>query len=308
MFKKVLWMISLLVSVIFIGGCTPGLVVSGLSVLATGAVEGMSSASKAKSEENINKENNTSFAQGVATEQSVRSILDPNGKPDDELLFQDVTPAKKILVYERKFTSGKGYRVLLFAFNQQKNQFIFWDQHMPSENGYLNFKQDKGSNKYFKAGWYVDTLQKQIDEYEKKGQHNIASGYVNKLLEQKCEFEDINAEANNSAAWFLATCKDPRFRDTDKAMEYAQKAVEIVKKLGNLHNIASYLDTLAATCAEKGDFEKAVEVETEAYNMALDKNSGVSLESLNSFKELIEVYRSRRTYAQWKYGEKLTSK
>lgn len=305
MVKRIVIACLLLSTCFVLSGCAAAPLVGGLLEV---ALDAASENAEQNRIERINKENNTVFNHGVDTEQFVRSILDPNGKPDEELLFQDVTPAKKILVYKRKFTKGKGYRVFLFAFDQGKNQFIFWDNANPYENEYLSFKQDKGSNKYFKAGWYVETLLKQIHENEEKGRHNIVSEYVNKLLEQKSEFEDINAEAYNSAAWFLATCNDPRFRDVEKALICSTKAVEFAKKAGNLHLTASYLDTLAAAYAENGNFEKAVEVETETYNMALDKNSGVSLESLNSFKELIEVYRSRRTYAQWKYGEKLTSK
>lgn len=298
MVKRIVIACLLLSTCFVLSGCAAAPLVGGLLEV---TLDSASENAKQNRIERINKENNTGFNHGVDTEQFVRSILDANGKPDDELLFQDVTPAKKILVYKREFTSGKGYRVFLFTFDQGKNQFIFWDNANPYENEYLSFKQDKGSNKYFKAGWYVETLLKQIHENEEKGRHNIASEYVNKLLEQKSEFEGINAEAYNSTAWFLATCKDLRYRDAEKALEYAQKAVAINRS-------ASYLDTLAAAYAENGNFEKAVELETETYNMALDKNSGISLEHLNSFKELIEVYRSRRTYAQWKYGEKLTSK
>lgn len=304
MVKRIVIACLLLSTCFVLSGCAAAPLVGGLLEV---ALDSASENAEQNRIERINKENNTVFNHGVDTEQFVRSILDPNGKPDEELLFQDVTPAKKILVYKREFTRGKGYRVFFFAFDQEKNQFIFWAQGYPDENQYLSL-QKADPTKYFKAGWYLGELLKQIHENEEKGHFNIASGYVNKLLEQKSEFEDINAEAYNSAAWFLATCKDPRFRDVEKALICSTKAVEFAKKASDLRLTASYLDTLAAACAEKGDFEKAVELETEAYNLALDKNSGISLEHLNSFKELIEVYRSHRTYAQWKYGEKLTSR
>lgn len=298
MFKKMIWIISLLVSVIFIGGCNP----YSLAGIAVEVASNVVDASDKANKKNWEQEINAKFTPGVDTEQSIREIKDKNGKPEDEMLFQNEIPVKKVLVYFRPMKFGDGAEAIFFVFDKTKNQFVYILSELYKKDDYLSLikEKEKEGKEYLKLG-YVKFLNKEQSDYKKQGRYDLALEITKKLMEQKSEADTVNAEANNSVAWFFATCKDPRYRDAEKALEYAQKAVAIKRS-------ARYLDTLAASYAENGDFAKAVELETEAYNLALDKQSGVSLEHLNSFKELIEVYRSRRTYAQWKYGEKLTSK
>lgn len=299
MLKRTLWIVGLLVSVIFIGGCAETALLG--AQIAGDIGSAISSYNSKKAEENWNREVNAKFTPWVDTEQSVREIMNKNGKPEEEMLFQNEIPARKILVYYRALKPKDLVRLALFTFDSEKNQFVFVELPSWEKDKYLTWIKNEEFKEYLKSGLYIYILQEMLKNHEKQSRYDLAFEIIKKLIEQKSESNTVNAEANNSVAWFLATCKDPRYRNAEKALEYAQKAVAIKRS-------ASYLDSLAAAYAEKGDFEKAVEVETEAYNLALDKKSGESLESLNSFKELIEVYRSHRTYAQWKYGEKLTSK
>lgn len=291
--------------ILTVAACSPIdlAIIGGSALVDLGASHGINKIAESQAER-VAKENNSTFTPGVANEEIVRSVLDPNGKPVDEMEFKDVTPPKKILFYERSLNQGKSYKVLLFAFDKDKNQYIFWDKVTPTEIQYSEFNQKKDvATKYYKAGWYLQALLKQIKDHNQKGQFSASAECASKLAEQKSEYDDINAEALNSTSWFWATCKDPRFRDTDKGAAFSDKAVEYARKANNLRLTALYLDTQAAVYAEKGDFKKAAELETEAYNIALDKNSGVPLESLNSFKQLADVYKTGKTYAVWKYGE-----
>jgi tetratricopeptide (TPR) repeat protein len=67
-----------------------------------------------------------------------------------------------------------------------------------------------------------------------------------------------------------------------KAISYPRKALKIGKN-------DSWLDTLAAAYAECGDFEKAVEVETQAHKLSEPPNE--------SFRQRIEIYRSGKNYS-----------
>ena len=65
--------------------------------------------------------------------------------------------------------------------------------------------------------------------------------------------------ALNGLAWFLATCPYPELRDGPAAISLAEKAAASTDREN-----PSILDTLAAACAEAGDFPKAISVQREA--------------------------------------------
>ncbi len=89
---------------------------------------------------------------------------------------------------------------------------------------------------------------------------------------------------HNNIAWLLATSKDPRIRDGNRAVKHALRAVELGKNGG-------WLDTLAAAYAECGDFEAAVRAEEDAYR--------ISGESNTAFLKRMEMYRRGVSYADW---------
>ena len=69
--------------------------------------------------------------------------------------------------------------------------------------------------------------------------------------------------AHNNLAWIFATCPDEQFRDAKQAIKHAMVACEQTQ-----FRDFGYLDTLAATYAEAGQFDKAVERATQAMGLA----------------------------------------
>jgi len=68
--------------------------------------------------------------------------------------------------------------------------------------------------------------------------------------------------AYQSAAWLMATCPDEQYRETDKAISAAQRAIELDGESFR------YLDTLAAAYANAGRFEDAREIQNRVIEAA----------------------------------------
>ena len=84
-----------------------------------------------------------------------------------------------------------------------------------------------------------------------------------KDFEKAIEYAPRLTDAVNGYAWFLATCPSDDYRNGDQAIELANTACELSR-----WKDWSHLDTLAAAYAEKGDYEKAVEMAKRAAQLA----------------------------------------
>jgi len=81
-----------------------------------------------------------------------------------------------------------------------------------------------------------------------------------KAYEQSIALEPNNPKVLNNLAWLYATCEDETFRNSQKALRLAEKAVK-------LEESPHILDTLAESYYVNGRFEKAVSTEIRALDL-----------------------------------------
>lgn len=88
----------------------------------------------------------------------------------------------------------------------------------------------------------------------------------------------------NGRAWVYATCPNEKYRDGAKAVENATKACEL-----SGWKVANNLSTLAAAYAEVGQFDKAVETQQKAKDLAIEKNKA-------DYQKDLDLYKSGKPY------------
>ncbi len=85
-----------------------------------------------------------------------------------------------------------------------------------------------------------------------------------------------NLQVLNDTAWVLATSSDAAIRDGGAAVPLAEHAVELTSQ-----KEPAVLGTLAAAYAEAGSFDKAIEVEQRAIDLATQQGNGGLAQRLN---------------------------
>ena len=106
-----------------------------------------------------------------------------------------------------------------------------------------------------RAIWPQALAQSCAQRYATRGQFANAVG----VLRQALAWNAADDWTGSQLAWLLATCPDPSVRDGKTAVSMAQRTCEITRwKNGGR------IDTLAAACAETGDFKSATKYEEQA--------------------------------------------
>ncbi len=107
-------------------------------------------------------------------------------------------------------------------------------------------------------------------------------------FDQALRLDPDNDDALNAAAWIRATCPLDQFRDGKQAVELATRACKSAA-----WKYSAYLDTLAAACAEAGDFDRAIEHEGKAIEL-----EPVDGEFVKGAKERLALYKDHKPFRE----------
>jgi tetratricopeptide (TPR) repeat protein len=114
------------------------------------------------------------------------------------------------------------------------------------------------------------------------GDYVTALNELDLLLEQ---YPD-DPVLHNNKSWLLATCPDGEIRNGTLAVEHGRRACELSDWA-----FPEYIDTLAAACAEAGDFEEAVRWQQKAIDEA-------ALQYQQQFAGRLALYQSDQPYRE----------
>lgn len=90
--------------------------------------------------------------------------------------------------------------------------------------------------------------------------------------------------AYQSAAWLMATCPEESYRNAERAVQAARKAIEL-----DGDDDYRYLDTLAAALANAGQFDEAAEIQAKVIELAPD-------ETVERYRERLALYEQKSPY------------
>jgi tetratricopeptide (TPR) repeat protein len=131
---------------------------------------------------------------------------------------------------------------------------------------------------------------KYASAYLSRGQARRARKDYDKALADFAEairLDPRSARAYAGRAWLWATCPDATHRDGQRAVESATRACTLSE-----WKDATDLGTLAAACAESGDFATAVKWQTQAIDLLTDETNKESL------RACLKLYQDQKPYRE----------
>jgi tetratricopeptide (TPR) repeat protein len=138
---------------------------------------------------------------------------------------------------------------------------------------------DAAVQDYARAIWlkpdYAQAYHNRAMAYHALGKYGPAVSDFAKVVELTPE----DPFAYNNVAWVLATCPEPKHRDGSKAVANATRAVELLGR-----DVPDVLGTLAAACAEAGDFKNAVRWQEKTLQLAPEREKDMQRQRLELYK------------------------
>ena len=98
------------------------------------------------------------------------------------------------------------------------------------------------------------------------------------------EINPDDALAHNHLAWISATAPEDELRNGRQAVEHARRACEL-----SGWKVAGFLDTLAASYAECGEFEEAIRYQQQAAGLAPETDRP-------DYEKRLELYRAGKPF------------
>jgi tetratricopeptide (TPR) repeat protein len=177
---------------------------------------------------------------------------------------------------------------------EEKNARVSWDPNdgMIVQETLYSPKSQIEQKEYRVFGYLENRSVSRIRSYwlTRSGQSSARQGNhkrANQLFREAVAADSNDVSAQNELAWHLATTPDRALRNGREARDIAEKLVAQLPR-------RKWLETLAAACAESGDFSAAVEFLRDAKKRALAS----STENERYYNDLIEIYKKNLTYAE----------
>ena len=209
----------------------------------------------------------------------IKEELPPELQVRVALLKVDVASRKKKYDEALKILDRLTTMVMYPVPLEQKKIFILLEKKAGSRALALAEQMLERPKEEFKGDDYAQTLRTKGDVYLQLGKHYDAI----KAYKDAMELIPEDPGLLNNYAWVLATSPFDLFRDGPLALELAKKAAEKTD-----YKFAHILSTLGAAYAENGDFEKAIEYANKAVEMAeKEKDDRINdlKKELESYKE-----------------------
>jgi TPR repeat protein len=102
-----------------------------------------------------------------------------------------------------------------------------------------------------------------------------------------------DAETENNVAWVYATSVDGRYRNGTEAALLAEKACEATTYMNDL-----FVDTLAAAYAETGMWDKAIEMQQKAIQLAEAQSGDEPKKRAQDYSQRLALYRNHQPYRE----------
>lgn len=145
--------------------------------------------------------------------------------------------------------------------------------------------------KKFEKGFHVEQLAREGEKEQERGNYGEAEKIFIKAA------ENGTAAAYNILAWFYATCKSPKYRNGEKAVEYAIKATQ---EFEDETYVDTFVDTLAAAYARNKQFDRAVSAQKRAITLLNESNcytENKKKKMLSEYNAHLNLYKDRRPYS-----------